>query len=652
MKWRNRVGVLMVLIVAIGGATIAAPAQAGPITNPDGTVTLAPGGWTGVISTTYHDRSSSAFGFAERREVAIYAVRNELLPSHAQEATGTGSFYAAHSCDNGVLVERSGSGTVPAIFEIGNLSTNTYYVSAHGLDDINTTANACEGPGSPDQLLPLYPAGIPNGSWNGPISEPYPVPEHPDVLSGSRSARSDIDDPSTGGRIESAIIVRWTLTTRPDADGDGVPDDHPDDCPNTPPLTPVTPAGCPDTDGDGVTDGRDECPDTLPGSTVDARGCPDQDGDGVVDELDQCPDTPPETPVDVVGCALDDTDNDGRNDATEGRAEGVDTDKDGQPDYLDPDSDNDGVEDRDEGDEDANMNGLPAWRDPLEGGHTCRSPDASRSLTTVEVRAELAGTQLDLFRFDPSITWCIVGETAAISLATVFPDAVHQRVLDDIFEFFGFTTRYNAEVEHIDVSGPTAVLSGVFQVCVDPVVVALNAAGVAAGPLLSRLGQRLAPTLRANLRNLDEATDTLRAAGAAAVAREFSTISTKAAQQARRLTRGLPHSAREYLGNLVVEAVERLEFAVGVLVDQATELATELLKAKVEDVGINAARKSVDDILTDVFAGATLDDLTYCRDLWAPTVSVTVHPDEDPEVHVTGDDTFLVVEHDAPQTTP
>ncbi len=66
-----------------------------------------------------------------------------------------------------------------------------------------------------------------------------------------------------------------------------------------------------DTDGDGVTDGRDRCANTPRGATVNAQGCPsDRDSDGVLDGIDRCNDTPRNTPVDATGCTRD-TDRDG-----------------------------------------------------------------------------------------------------------------------------------------------------------------------------------------------------------------------------------------------------------------------------------------------------------------------------------------------------
>ena len=48
--------------------------------------------------------------------------------------------------------------------------------------------------------------------------------------------------------------------------------------------------GCPDSDGDGITDAKDNCPDTV--GVRGNRGCPwpDTDGDSVLDKDDKCPD--------------------------------------------------------------------------------------------------------------------------------------------------------------------------------------------------------------------------------------------------------------------------------------------------------------------------------------------------------------------------
>lgn len=96
-----------------------------------------------------------------------------------------------------------------------------------------------------------------------------------------------------------------------DADRDGVSDAR-DRCPGSPAGQTVDAAGCvPDTDGDGVRDPQDRCPGTPAGTVVDSVGCPpDADRDGVADGADRCPATPADTPVDPAGCPLD-SDGDG-----------------------------------------------------------------------------------------------------------------------------------------------------------------------------------------------------------------------------------------------------------------------------------------------------------------------------------------------------
>jgi hypothetical protein len=110
------------------------------------------------------------------------------------------------------------------------------------------------------------------------------------------------------------------LTTRPDGDGDLIPDDV-DACPGTAAGDPVDANGCStaDDDGDGVLNDQDDCPGTAAGDPVDADGCStaDDDSDGVLNDDDLCADTPTcATNVDTDGCAID-TDGDGNVDGCE-----------------------------------------------------------------------------------------------------------------------------------------------------------------------------------------------------------------------------------------------------------------------------------------------------------------------------------------------
>ncbi|NJN64781.1 MAG: hypothetical protein HC882_07810, partial [Acidobacteria bacterium] len=88
--------------------------------------------------------------------------------------------------------------------------------------------------------------------------------------------------------------------------------DDVDACPDVPGLPELK--GCPDRDGDGITDALDKCPDVPEDrdGNQDDDGCPeteDRDGDGVMDPDDGCPDIP--GPVDNKGCPYGDRDGDG-----------------------------------------------------------------------------------------------------------------------------------------------------------------------------------------------------------------------------------------------------------------------------------------------------------------------------------------------------
>ena len=65
--------------------------------------------------------------------------------------------------------------------------------------------------------------------------------------------------------------------------------------------------GCPDTDGDGISDQEDACP--LVYGKKEFQGCPDTDGDGIIDGIDDCIETP--GPKENNGCPWPDTDEDG-----------------------------------------------------------------------------------------------------------------------------------------------------------------------------------------------------------------------------------------------------------------------------------------------------------------------------------------------------
>lgn len=96
-----------------------------------------------------------------------------------------------------------------------------------------------------------------------------------------------------------------------DQDGDGYGDNAtgplPDACPGVPGSSTIDRYGCPDDDGDGMSNMSDAFPD-------DPTRSQDSDGDGIDDLLDNCPLVPGNSTQDRVGCR--DTDGDGYSDPT------------------------------------------------------------------------------------------------------------------------------------------------------------------------------------------------------------------------------------------------------------------------------------------------------------------------------------------------
>jgi gliding motility-associated-like protein len=136
----------------------------------------------------------------------------------------------------------------------------------------------------------------------------------------------------------------------------------------------LTTGDCADTDGDGVNDGNDSDDDndgiTDNNEIANASNGGDSDGDGVADQFDS--DSDGDGIDDVIEAGGTDPDGDGQygnNPITDVNGNGVsdelepngltppDTDGDGTADYLDNDSDADGVEDIDENDVDGNGSG-------------------------------------------------------------------------------------------------------------------------------------------------------------------------------------------------------------------------------------------------------------------------------------------------------
>ena len=160
----------------------------------------------------------------------------------------------------------------------------------------------------------------------------------------------EIDVDNTGGTDANGNGVDDAFEPN-DTDADGLPDylDTDSDDDGIPDILETTV----DSDGDATGDWRDTdsdndgIDDVVEADNVPALTGTDSDGDGIDDALD----------VDATGGT--DADADGIDDATQPR----DTDGDGMPDYLDEDSDDDGIPDAIEGTVDTDGDGDGNWRD-------------------------------------------------------------------------------------------------------------------------------------------------------------------------------------------------------------------------------------------------------------------------------------------------
>ena len=187
---------------------------------------------------------------------------------------------------------------------------------------------------------------------------------------GATGSDSDLDG------IDDAYDVDSTLGT--DANGDGIDDN-------------VLP---PDSDADGVPDYLDLDSDNDGRNDIDEAGLPDEDNNGLRDDGSDVATSEPDSDNDGQPDRTDtDSNNDGRNDIADtpyankdsdgdgridqttdadgdgiddsvdgepaGRGTELDSDGDGVPNRLDPDDDNDGISDIDEGDGDTDGDGVP-----------------------------------------------------------------------------------------------------------------------------------------------------------------------------------------------------------------------------------------------------------------------------------------------------
>ena len=358
-------------LVTVGQITTPVPAAA------------ATGTWTGVVQQT---------SLTETHDGGVVITDN---------VTQTARFSAGDSINsNGIQVgamaynretSRTGvcpastkqTGTVPALLGLRSvpLTGQTYGFDVHAdpstqLPVIDITCNRSIVYDSSGVLLHF------NNLWSGP----RPVAPSPPTYLDASSGYVEIV-PFGGGTQSRVRSISFRLTTEADADGDGLPDR----CDNNTAQDPID-TEC-DSDDDGVPDSEDSCIDVV---GVPPDGCPPPDADG-----------------------------DGRSDTTEGRDTNVDTDLDGIPDYLDFDSDNDGLTDNIEGDGDADADGLPDWRDPITGSgiDAIRDPASGSHEVRYRLGDNAPSYQVDVLANDLGNNLRITGTTITADGGTpIVPD--------------------------------------------------------------------------------------------------------------------------------------------------------------------------------------------------------------------------------------
>jgi len=229
--------------------------------------------------------------------------------------------------------EVNGTGPLATIGATDPLDTDTDDGGAlDGAEVLTDSTNPTLGNGA-DDLIDTDGDGITDGLDSDPADACVPNFPSPGCLDTDGDGAADFGTPTTTVAVEPSVDT------------------------NENPCEPDNFAMVCDTDGDGITDGVELANGTNPNSE-------DSDGDGISDAIE---DGTTDTDGDGVVDALDpDADNDGLNDGDEVGANPlmpVDTDGDGTPDYLEPDSDNDGIPDSIEGDVDTDNDGIPNYLD-------------------------------------------------------------------------------------------------------------------------------------------------------------------------------------------------------------------------------------------------------------------------------------------------
>lgn len=299
----------------------------------NGSTTLPNGESSGSAAGrhTWGDFSSTGFGNVRYIDTYVFG----LTTTSTTSAQITGDDTPLTGVDGTVDISDPGTPGAPLTVMVtdADLNSNPGVADSIGVDVINNATGELEqiilsetGPNSGVFVATVPTAGAASGVNNdGTLS----------VQTGDTVTVSYADQLDAAGNL---VVRTDTANIIADADGDGIADAIDQDDDNDGILDAVEGAG--DSDLDGVPDSMDI----------------DSDNDGIVDNVEAQSDA-----AYVAPTGLDD-DNDGLDNAYDIDDNGtaivpVNTDGEDSPDYLDSDSDNDGVPDLIEG-HDANGNGI------------------------------------------------------------------------------------------------------------------------------------------------------------------------------------------------------------------------------------------------------------------------------------------------------
>ncbi|MEM7292315.1 MAG: OmpA family protein [Pseudomonadota bacterium] len=320
-------------LTTVATTTLSVAADDAPLTGVTGTVSInaeSRPGDTLTITVTDADLNQNP-GLVETVSVTVVNTTTGEIEQIVLVETGpdTGVFVA-------MLPTTSGTGGPNNDGTLNTRSGDSLSVSyndqldANG-DSVTATATGMVGGDSDNDGVPDEDEIINGTDPNNPDTDGDGIP---DGIENNDSDGDGINDglepDSDGDGIPDATEVGPDPNNPQDSDGDGIPDYSDTDSDND--GVPDSVEGSGDTDGDGIPDSldvdsdNDGIPDAIEDGTLSGN---DTDGDGIDDAYD----------VDATGGV--DADGDGIDDTVTP----LDTDGDGTPDHLDPDSDNDGIPD-------------------------------------------------------------------------------------------------------------------------------------------------------------------------------------------------------------------------------------------------------------------------------------------------------------------